>query len=408
MVDESYPDRGNTNRRTFLKAGTVAAATASSGCLGALTSGDVVRFGIPQPFTGSFAVIGESVEKAFKMHIDEELGGEIDGREVEYVSRDTGADTDTGISIVREFLQSDDVDFIVGPTSSGVVLAVAPVIERAGSALWINTVGGTSKVISDHCTRYHFRVSYNNWLTSAPLGPYAYDELDAETAYVYYIDYTMGQEHRTFFREAFEEAGGTVVGEVGVPQGTSDFAPFFEEIEGADPDALYMASAGQDAIGFVTQAHSFGLDEDITFLGNDNSFSGDVLGAQGEAALGKYSVGGYSPTLDTERNREFVSSFESRYDLDVNTYACYGYDAAQAAVEAVTENGGTDVDGMIETLRGAELDSPRGYFRFHPESQDVVNDMYVRRVVEGDDRPENEVVDTIERPEPPTWDCNLA
>lgn len=408
MVDESSPHGGYTKRRTFLKAGAgVVAAGGVSGCVGTL-SDDVVRFGIPQPFTGSFAVIGESVEKGFRLHVEEELGGEIDGREVELISRDTGGDTDTGISIVREFLQSDDVDFIVGPASSGVVLAVAPVIKRNGSAVWINTVGGTNRVISEHCTRYHFRVSYNNWLTSAPAAPFVRESLEAETAYVYYMDYAMGQEHREYFVEAFEEEGGSVVGEVGIPVGTDDFAPFFEDIEQADPDVLYMAAAGEDAVGFVTQAHSFGLDEDITFVANDNSFSGDVLAAQGEAAVGKYSIGGYTPARDIERNREFVSAFESRYDLDVNTYACYGYDAAQAAVEAVIGTGGTDVDGMIETLRGAELDSPRGYFRFHPESQDVINDMHVRRVVEGDDGPANEVVHVIERPSPPTWGCDLS
>lgn len=409
MADESSTSRRNTNRRTFLKAGTgLVAAGGLSGCLGTLTGEAPIKFGIPQPFTGSFAVIGESVESGFKMHIEEELDGVIDGREVELISRDTGADTDTGISIVREFLQKDDVDFIIGPTSSGVVLAIAPVIERAGSALWINTVGGTNKIISEHCTKYHFRISYNNWLTSAPFGSYASDELDAETAYIYYMDYAMGQEHRTYFEKAFEEAGGEVVGQAGVPVGTDDFAPFFEDIEEADPDVLYMASAGQDAIGFVTQAHNFGLDEDITFIANDNSFSGDVLGAQGEAALGKYSIGGYSPSLETARNEEFVASFRELYDIDVNTYACYGYDAAQAAVKAVTESGGTDLDPMIRTLRGAEIDSPRGYLKIHPESQDVINDMYVRKVVEGDERPKNEVIDSIATPQPPTWGCDLS
>lgn len=406
--ESSSNDTPSISRRSVLAGGAgIALSAGLAGCLG--DDDDTIQVGFPVPFTGAFALLGESVENGAEMYFEEELGGEIDGMEIEMVSQDTEADPDRGVDIVRDMLQADEVDFLLGPVSSGVALAMAPEVDEADQALWINATSGTYLLLEEHCTPYHFRTAYNNYLTSAPMADYIIEELDRESAYIYYTDYAFGQQHRDFFTERFEELGGEVTGTVGAPLDTDDFSPFFEDIESEDPDVLFAIAAGGDAINFVSQASEFGLDEGREVTGPGFLADNVTFEAQGEAALGVKTVLGYSRSLENDTNQNFIEEYDDTYDIPANQYAVYGYDAAQAVERAVREAGGTDLDDMMDVLRGAQFDtSPRGSFGFHPESQDITNDMYIRDTVMGDDGiPTSEVIETIDI-DTPTWGCDLS
>ncbi|MEM4780411.1 MAG: ABC transporter substrate-binding protein [Halalkalicoccus sp.] len=405
--ESSTQDRASTarpigiTRRQYLRTSALVGATAGfAGCLGG--ADDSLTVGYVLPFTGVYSLLGDSIVDGFEMYVDEQ-GGEIAGQEVEFVSRDTEADTDTGVSVARELLVEAGADALVGPVSSAVAIAMMQTVENESSAIWLNANAGDYRVVQDGCLPYHFRTSFNDWQTSAPLAPWVYENV-ADNVVITYADYAFGQNSRDFFAEAFEEAGGEVLGEVTVPLGTDDFSPYMGDIEGSGADAVYSFFAGSDAVNYVTQFHEFGLDEEMVQTGSGFLLDEDSLPAQGSAAVGKYSLLHYAS--NHERTQEFVESYREEHDEIPNVYACQGYDSAQA-FELAIEEGGTDLDAMVEALRGAEIDSPRGDFSFHPETNDPVQDMYVREVVEGDDGPENEVVETIEAVESPAWGCSL-
>ncbi len=391
----------NVSRRQYLlSSAAVGAAASLGGCLG---GDDTVTVGYAVPTTGVYSLLGDSIINGFDMFIDEQ-GGEIDGTEVETVSRDTAGDTDTGVSVTRELLVEHGADAIVGPVSSAVAIAMMQTIENEGSAVWLNANAGDYRVTRDGCMRYHFRTSFNDWQTSAPLAPWVYDNI-ADNVVIAYADYAFGENSRDFFSEAFEEAGGTVVDEVGVPLGTDDFSPYFGDIEGSGADAIYSFFAGSDAVNYITQGDDFGLFDDMTQTGSGFLLSEDTLPAQGDSALDMYSLLHYAS--EAEQTQPFVEAYRDMYDDNANVYAAQGYDSAQAFFGAIEESGSSDIDDMIEAMRGMEIDSPRGSFRFHEDTNDPIQDVHVRQVVEGDDSPTNQVVETIEDVESPSWDCNI-
>lgn len=404
------PSRSTTSRRKFLlSSGVAGSAAALGGCLGGITGSDeeTLTVGYVLPFSGTYSLLGESIVNGFEMYLDQN-DGQIGGREVETVQSDTEADTDRGVDVTRQMLVEEGADVLVGPVSSAVAIAMMQTVENEASAIWLNANAGDYRVVQEGCLKYHFRTSFNDWQTSAPLAPWVYDNV-ADNVVLAYADYAFGQNSKDFFQEAFEEAGGEVVGEVGVPLGTDDYSPYLGEIEDSGADAVFSFFAGADAVNYITQFSDFGLDEQMTQTGSGFLLSEDTLPAQGEAALGKYSILHYTPTKQNDRNQEFVQNYMDAHDSRPNVYACQGYDSAQAFEAAVSDADGSDPDDLADALSGQEIDSPRGSFQFHPETNDPIQDMDIRQVVESDGEVpvENEVVETLEEVESPTWGCSL-
>ncbi|MDJ1433291.1 ABC transporter substrate-binding protein [Halostagnicola sp. A-GB9-2] len=396
------------SRRKYLAGTTAAGITATfAGCMGGGDDGLTVGYALP--FTGTYAFLGESIVNGFEMFLEQQ-GGEINGEEVNTVQLDTEADTDRGVDVTRELLVEESADAIVGPVSSAVAIAMMGIVEAESSAIWLNANAGDYRVTEEGCLDYHFRTSFNDWQTSAPLAEWVYDNV-ADNVCLAYADYAFGQNSKEFFGEAFEEAGGEIVEEVGIPLGTDNYSTYLGDIEDSGADAVYSFFAGDDAVNYVSDFNDFGLNEEMTQTGSGFLLSEDTLPAQGDAAEGMYSLLHYTTTQDTERNREFVDNYSEMYDHEsANVYACQGYDSAQAFSAAVEETGGTDPDEMADTLAGLELDSPRGHFQFNPDTHEAIQDMHIREVVESDDEDfevENEVIDTIEQVEGPDWGCSL-
>ncbi len=395
------PSTNLSRRQYLLSSATVGAAASLGGCLGG--GDETITVGYAVPTTGVYSLLGDSIINGFDMYIEEQ-GGEIDGIEVETVSRDTGGDTDTGVSVTRELLVENGADAIVGPVSSAVAMSMMQTIENEASAVWLNANAGDYRVTRDGCMRYHFRTSFNDWQTSAPLAPWVYDNV-ADNVVIAYADYAFGENSRDFFSEEFEDAGGTVVDEIGVPLGTDDFSPYLGDIEGSGADAIYSFFAGSDAVNYITQGDDFGLFEDMNQTGSGFLLSEDTLPAQGDSALDMYSLLHFAS--EAEQTQSFAEAYHDMFEENANVYAVQGYDSAQAFFGAIEESGSSDVDDMIEAMRGMEIDSPRGSFRFHEDTNEPIQDLYIREVVEGDDGPRNQVVETIEDVEGPDWGCNI-
>ncbi|WP_247004193.1 ABC transporter substrate-binding protein [Halosolutus gelatinilyticus] len=393
------------SRRQYLAgSAAVGVGSAFAGCLG---GEDRLTVGYALPFTGTYAILGESIVNGFELYL-EQNDGEIDGEEVETIERDTEADTNRGVDVTRELLVEEQVDALVGPVSSAVAITMMQTIENEASAIWLNANAGDYRVTEEGCLNYHFRTSFNDWQTSAPLAGWVYNNV-ADTVCLAYADYAFGQNSKNFFREAFEDAGGEVVAEVGAPLGTDDYSTYLGDIENSGADAVFSFFAGSDAVNYITDFADYGLNEEMTQTGSGFLLSEDTLPAQGEAALGMYSLLHYAPTQETDRNTEFVENYRDAYDSSANVYACQGYDSAQAFAAAVEESGGSDPNEMADALGGTELDSPRGSFRFNPETHEPIQNLYVREVVasDGEQPVENQVVETIEGVESPSWGCSL-
>jgi branched-chain amino acid transport system substrate-binding protein len=185
--------------------------------------------------------------------------------------------------------------------------------------------------------------------------------------------------------------------------GTNDFAPYIAQMKKAQPDLVYASYAGSDAVRFVQQFSEFGLAQSIKLAGFGYLVTEDVLAVQKEAALGINSGINWAYGLDTPANRQFIENYRRRYNVSATEDSVAGYVCAQVTADAITSLGG-NIRNQLElsaAVAKVKLMSPRGPISFDPETNNVIQNIYIREVrKEGNDF-HNYVVATYENVKDP-------
>lgn len=395
----------NTSRRTYLTTAVSAGAIALVGCTGMQDGDDeTIKVGFALPEAGSYATLTEYLVNGFQLRVDHELDGEIDGHEVEYVSRDTETDPSTGVSVTRDLIQKENVDILAGPVSSAVMNAMISEV-RNEDVIWLNIHAGDPLIVQEGCLENQYNPSLNLWTTSYPMGEWVYDNV-AQSAYTAYADYAGGRGAGEIFPEAFEEAGGTHNGETPVPLGTSDFAPYLQDIQDTDAEIVYSFFAGGDAINFLKAYRNFGVEKPL--LGEGWLVAPNLLGPLGEAALGIRSALHYIPTLENDANEQFKANYNEQYDGGANVMSVQSYDGAELLNQVMTETGGFGQEEFAQVATDVSIESPRGPLEISKETHEPVQNQYVSEIVEEDGNIVHDRIDTIEMVEAPTWGCDLS
>ena len=397
-------------RRDFLKAmgvlaGTAAAGPVLSACgplVGQPAASKPLKIGLLLPYSDIYAVLGESITEAMKMYF-ESVGNEAGGRKIEIIAEDTEIKPDIGLQKARKLVEQDQVDLVAGLVSSGVANAVRDYFHDNKKILIIANAG-SNVITRAKRSPYIFRTSFTNWQPNWPLGGWAYQNV-AKKVFVSAPDYAAGHNMVDAFLNNFQAHGGELVAE---PQFTpfpamGDPAPFITEIQNADPPMVYCFYSGGAAVAFIKAYGEFGLTGKIPLVAAGFTVEEDVLPAQGDAALGAFSGLHWALLLDNPENKAFTKAYKERTGKDANVFAMQGYDTARVIVEAVNavEGNTTDTEKFIEALEGVKFKSPRGEFKFDPETHNVINRIYVREVRKVEGALHNVVIEDLgEFPDP--------
>ena len=362
--------------KTALKTAAAAAAILSglAGSAHALSEDGKVRIGLLYTLSGPAAILGEQSRDGFLLAL-EKLGGTLGGLEVELHVVDDEQKPDLAVSRARELVESDKVDFVVGPIFSNVLYAILPAVTE--EAFLISTNAGTSLLAGAECNENLFVTSYQNDQIHQVSGEYA-QEQGYPTAYLITPNYQAGKDAMAGFKRSFK---GEILGETLVPLGQLDYSGELAQIAAAQPAAIYAFMPGGMGVNFVKQFKQSGLDY-IPFL---SAFTVDesTLPAQKGAALGMFSGANWAPDLDTPQNIEFAAAYVEAYGRVPASFAFQAYDAALLIDSAIKGVGGdlSDMGAVRSALEAAEFTSLRGDFAFSA-NHFPVQDFYLTKVVE--------------------------
>jgi branched-chain amino acid transport system substrate-binding protein len=408
-------DRNSISRRQLLKrAGILGAAVGTPGLLSAcgVFGGDddggggtdeALKIGLLVPTSGVYAALGEDMRNGFDLYLDNN-NGRLGGRRVELVVEDEGETPEGALRKAQKLVRQDRVTLVTGIVSSAAALSMRDLFDEEQIPLIISNAGANDLTGAAR-SPYVFRTSFANSQVSLPLGGWVYDNITQSNAFVTAPDYAAGAEATGGFRETFEAAGGSIVGESFPPFGTTDdYQPFLSDIERSGAEVVFAFYAGGEAITFVTQYEQFGLKDSIPLVGSGFLTDEGVLPAQKDAALGIQTSLHYTPRLDNPTNEEFSSAYQEAFDEPPTVYAVQQYDAAQVVDRAIRELDGDtgDVAALIEALANVgTIDSPRGEFEMDPETHNPIQPMYLREVQEVGGVLVNEPVENLGRTEAP-------
>jgi branched-chain amino acid transport system substrate-binding protein len=388
-------------RRDFLKATGVAAAGLAaaplfSACAGiAGTASGPVKIGVLLPYSDIYAVLGESITEAMKMYL-EQVGNEAGGRQIELIQEDTEIKPDVAQQKARKLVEQDEVAFVTGVVSSGVLVGLRDYFDEVGKLLLCSNAGANA-LSRGLKTPYIWRTSFTNWMPNWPVGSWTADNV-GKRAYISVPDYAAGENTITAFSNSFEGAGGEIIGIQRTPfPNMGDPAPFIAELADAEPDLVYAFYSGGAAVTFVKAYGDFGLSGQIPLMSSGFMVEEDALPAQGEAALGARSGLHWALLLDNAENKSFTEAYKERVGRDANVFAVQGYDTGRAIVEMLNavEGNTSNVDNMIAALGSVSFASPRGSFALDANSQAPSQSIYLREVQEVEGELHNVILEDL-------------
>src|SRR4030088_1258975 len=336
---------------------------------------DPVKIGLILPMTGGQASTGKQIDNAIKLYMQQH-GDTVAGKKIEIILKDDGALPDKTKTAAQELIVNDKVSFIAGFGVTPAALAAAPLATQ-GKIPEIVMAAGTS-IITER-SPYIVRTSFTLAQSSTIIGDWAAKNGIKKVATLT-SDYAPGNDALTFFKQNFTAGGGEVVEEVKVPLANPDFAPFLQRMKDAKPDAMFVfVPAGQGG-NFMKQYAERGL-TGIKVIGPGDVMDDDLLNGMGDAALGAVTAHLYSAAHPSAMNKDFVAAYKKAFGSRPGFMAVSGYDGIHLIYEALKKTGGkTDGDALIEAMKGMKWESPRGPISIDPETRDIVQNIYIRKV----------------------------
>jgi len=364
-----------------LKPCSAALALAATAALASFASSSVlaqaapIKVGLMLPATGTFAALGDAIEKGFKLHVQEQ-GGKLGGREVQYFKVDDESDPAKATDNVNKLIKRDQVDVLVGSVHSGVALAMARA-ARDSNTLMIVPNAGADAITGAQCAPNIFRSSFSNWQPGYAAGVVAAGK-GYKRAMSITWNYAAGNEAVKGFVEGFEKGGGKLMKELSLPFPGVEFQALLTEIAAQKPDVVFAFFAGGGAVKFVKDYDAAGLKKSVPLVVSGFVTDG-TLEAQGASAQGILSTLHYADNLDTPRNNAFRKAYALTWKSQPDVYAVQGYDAAQmlsAGLNAV-KGDMKQRDALQAAMAKAVIDSPRGKFSLSPQ-RNPVQDIFLR------------------------------
>jgi branched-chain amino acid transport system substrate-binding protein len=365
----------------------VAVALAASACTpqedGGSQAGGTVKLGFISPVTGFVAALGTDMRRGWEMYWSQN-GGKAGDTTVQTVFEDDTGDPDVALTKARRLVEQEQVQLVAGPILANTAYAVAGYV--AGKGLPTVQMTGADDLTQRKFDPLVLRVGYTSSQSNFPAGQWAYDK-GHRRAVTICPDYAFGWESCGGFVSAFVKAGGTITKQVWHPLGTQDFSTYVSQARQANPDVVFVGSAGgPDAILFYKSWTGFGLKDKIPLIGNCCFADQVFLREVGAEALGLQSFTYWVEGRESPVVQNFVKAYEQQYKEIPSLYAAGAYTMAQVVAEALKKTGGK-IEGkaFIDAARQVSLsDSLYGALTFD-DTNNVVGPVYLTQVARRED-----------------------
>ena len=362
---------------------------------------NTVKIGLIMPYSGQFADVATQMDNAIKLYVKQK-GDTVAGKKLEFIRRDTGGVApDVAKRLAQELIVRDGVDLLAGFVLTPNALAAGDV---SASAKKFMVVMNAATAIITTKSPYMVRTSTTLPQLNETFGTWAYKS-GIRKVYTMVSDYGPGHDAEQAFQRGFKDAGGEIVGAVRFPVANPDFSAFVQRAKDLNPEAVFIFVPGgvqPAAIGKALAER--GLDpKKIKVLGMGELTEDEARKNMGDAALGIITVYHYDWNHDSALNKAFVKAFNEAYGgRNPNIYSMGGYDGVHLIYETLKKTGGkTDGDALIAAAKGMKWESPRGPISIDPETRDIVQTVYIRRVEKVGNETRNVEFDKIENVKDP-------
>jgi branched-chain amino acid transport system substrate-binding protein len=386
----------------------VAAACLVAGA-GTTALGQTVKLGIVDTYSGPFAAVGELLDRGIRLYVKQHEKDLPPGVKLEIIRRDdTGPNPEVAKRMAQELITRDHVQLLAGTVYTPNALAIAPLATEAKVPFVIMNAG-TAMITTK--SPYIARTSFTMWQSSYPLGQWAAKN-GIRKVFTSVTDYGPGIDAEAAFTKGFTDAGGQIVGSVHMPLANPDYVPFMQRAKDAGPDAVFVfVPGGKDATALMKTFGELGLKAaGIKLIGTGDITTDEELHNMDDVALGVVTAFHYSAAGDRPANQAFVKAYQAEFGAtEQPAFEVVGaYDGMAAIFHAIiAQHGNIDPDKTMELLKGWKNDaSPRGPIMIDPDTRDIVQNEYIRRIEKVNGQLANVEVETIPMVKDPWKEIN--
>ena len=364
---------------------------------------DTIKIGLIMSFSGQFADLGTMMDAGVKLYMKEH-GDTVAGKKIEIIRKDSGAAgtaPDVAKRLAQELIVRDKVDILAGFSLTPDALAAADVFTESKK---VAVIMNAATAIITAKSPYFARVSIPLPQAMAALGTWAAKN-GSKQVFTMVTNYGPGIDSEVAFQNAFKEAGGTVVGGVRFPVANPDFSAFAQQLKDSKADSAYLFVPGGEqpaAMGKALAEH--GVTTKTTKLFSSGELVNDEpLKSMGEGALGIISGWNYSWVHKSPENAKFVKGINEMLNgRNPDQFTVSGYDGMQLIYKALEKTkGNADGDTLIAAMKGLAWESPRGPVSFDPDTRDIIQTIYLRRVENVGGKIQNVEFDKLEKVKDP-------
>jgi branched-chain amino acid transport system substrate-binding protein len=342
---------------------------------GSLAAGEI-RIAHVHSLTGPLEAYGKQTTIGFNLGLQYATGGTmmVAGKKLVVIEKDDQGKPDVGKSLLAAAYADDKADIAVGPTSSGVALAMLPVAEEYKKILLVEPAVADS-ITGEKWNKYIFRTGRNS-SQDAISNAVALDK-EGVTIATLAQDYAFGRDGVKAFKEAVKKA--KIVHEEYLPTTTTDFTAGAQRIIDALKDKpgrklIWIIWAGGGGNPFKI------ADLDLKRYGIEIATGGNILPAMASYKQFPGMEGAtyyYFGIPKNPVNEWLVANHYREYKSPPDFFTAGGMSAAIAVVEALKKTGGdTGTNKLIKAMEGMSFATPKGTMTFRKEDHQAMQDMY--------------------------------
>jgi branched-chain amino acid transport system substrate-binding protein len=325
------------------------------------SGGSEIKIASINPLTGEAASYGASTKNGATMAAEEwNAKGGLLGKKIKLVYADDKGDPAEGAAVVTKMIQQDKVKAIIGPVTSRVTLAAAPIAQEAKVPLLTPTA--TNEKVTQ-VGNYIFRSCFIDSFQGTIAAKYAAKDLKAKNAAIIFdIGSDYSKDLADKFKAVFESEGGKIVASEGHPSGVTDFKAQLTKIVQAKAEILYIPDFYSDVGLIAKQARELGFKG--LFVGVDGWDSPELAKIGGDAIEGGVFTNHYSKDDTRPVVQDFVKRYQEKFNAAPDAFATLAYDGANILFDAIKSAGKTDSAAIQAALVATKLDGVTGTITF--------------------------------------------
>jgi branched-chain amino acid transport system substrate-binding protein len=299
----------------------------------------VVKIGHVAPTSGAIAHLGKDNELGARLAIEElnAKGVMIGGKKAKFelLAEDDAGDPKQGTAAAQKLVDSK-VNGVVGHLNSGTSIPASKVYSDAGIPQI--SPSATNPKFTRNGYKTTFRVVADDVHLGGTLGKYSVAQLKGKSIAVIDDRTAYGQGVADEFEKGVKGAGGKVVGREFTNDKATDFTAILTSLKGKKPDVVFFG--GMDAVAgpMLRQMKQLGIE--AKFMGGDGICTGELpklaAGTMADGQVVCAEAGGVEGEAK-KGMEDFRTKFKSKFNVDVQIYAPYVYDAVNVLVAAMVK-----------------------------------------------------------------------